>query len=379
MQGKIRVLFVTTFPPPSAGVSNVMKAYFDSALAEWFELHLCNITRKNPDQSKFSMLTLANIRDGLSAIFRLIRDCIVIKPKIVNVVYTSRFAVLKASALAIISKLFGTIVIAHLHGGDFDDFYEKLSSWQKRLVRAGMHVPDYWIAPGEKWKQVLAGCGISLDQIAVIFNPIQLTVFEFSERMTNGVPFETLAMPLNVLFVGHISKRKGLYDILQVIQRVECEKLPVHFIFLGGKAHGGEMSSIVAEFKDVSSEYYSFMSPVYGEDYLKLLSTCDIFWLPSRNENLPIALLEAMTLGRPCITTRVGAIPEIFVDGENGFLVDPGQPEQLYIALKSMLASQSLRAHFSQNNLKMARERLYPDVAAYHLASVFMQGIVDRQ
>jgi glycosyltransferase involved in cell wall biosynthesis len=63
----------------------------------------------------------------------------------------------------------------------------------------------------------------------------------------------------------------------------------------------------------------------------------DIFVLPSLNEGLPMTVLEAMAASKPVIATRVGAIPSVIKDSENGLLVAPKDPEGLQNAIASLL------------------------------------------
>ena len=63
---------------------------------------------------------------------------------------------------------------------------------------------------------------------------------------------------------------------------------------------------------------------VGAEDAQALLASAGVFVLPSYNEGLPVAVLEAMATGVPVVTTRVGAIPDLGIDGQAGFLIDAG-------------------------------------------------------
>ena len=73
-----------------------------------------------------------------------------------------------------------------------------------------------------------------------------------------------------------------------------------------------------------------------GGEVAHLLQAMDIFVLPSLREALPIALLEAMSVGLPVIATRVGGIPEVVDDGRNGLLVAPGEPTELQASLQGL-------------------------------------------
>jgi glycosyltransferase involved in cell wall biosynthesis len=85
--------------------------------------------------------------------------------------------------------------------------------------------------------------------------------------------------------------------------------------------------------------------PGSRDDVYRLLPALDVFALSSRFEGLPIALLEAMATGVAPVATTVGGIPEVITDGQNGLLVDPGDPSALAAALGRVLGDDELRAH----------------------------------
>lgn len=78
-------------------------------------------------------------------------------------------------------------------------------------------------------------------------------------------------------------------------------------------------------------------------DVPRLLPAFDVFALSSRYEGLPIALLEALATGLPCVTTSAGGIPEVVEDGREGFLVDPGDAVALAHRLGLVLGDDALR------------------------------------
>jgi glycosyltransferase involved in cell wall biosynthesis len=79
------------------------------------------------------------------------------------------------------------------------------------------------------------------------------------------------------------------------------------------------------------------------EQVVELTSRADVLVLPSREENLPMSVIEGMAAGLAVVTTPVGAVPEIMTDGENGLLVPPGDPVRLASALERVIRDSDLR------------------------------------
>jgi glycosyltransferase involved in cell wall biosynthesis len=89
-------------------------------------------------------------------------------------------------------------------------------------------------------------------------------------------------------------------------------------------------------------------------DLPERLAGLDAFVLPSRAENLPLAILEAMAAGLPVVGTRVGGVPELIVDGETGSIVEPENPEAMGAALRTLAADPARREELGRNG----RERV---------------------
>jgi len=83
-----------------------------------------------------------------------------------------------------------------------------------------------------------------------------------------------------------------------------------------------------------------------------------VFALPSYNEGIPAVLYEAGAFGLPVVTTPVGAISSLVRDGENGFLVTPGDVDALGASLRRLVTDRALRERLG--------DRLRSDVAAFH-------------
>lgn len=96
------------------------------------------------------------------------------------------------------------------------------------------------------------------------------------------------------------------------------------------------------------------------EDVRDLLPGFDLFVLSSRVEGLPIALLEAMACGLPCIATSVGGIPEVIEDGVSGLMTLPGDPMALHHRIWALLIDPDLRRRLGS----AARERILQEFTA---------------
>jgi glycosyltransferase involved in cell wall biosynthesis len=90
---------------------------------------------------------------------------------------------------------------------------------------------------------------------------------------------------------------------------------------------------------------------------LQLYQNADILAVPTLADCFSLAAIEAMACGLPVITTAVGGIPEIVMDGETGFLVAPGDPQQTLDAIRMLVADAALRRRLGQAGREVASLR----------------------
>ena len=92
------------------------------------------------------------------------------------------------------------------------------------------------------------------------------------------------------------------------------------------------------------------------DDLRRLYQEADIFLLPSRGDLSPVAILEAMAMELPVISTNVGGIPELISDGETGFIVPPEDEKLLAARLRALVNDASLRINLGKQARKMVQQ-----------------------
>lgn len=95
---------------------------------------------------------------------------------------------------------------------------------------------------------------------------------------------------------------------------------------------------------------------VTKEEIIELYSNAEVFVCPSVYEPFGIINLEAMACNTPVVASATGGIKEVVVDGETGFLVEPGNPEDLAEHIKKLLDDRGLAATFGANGRKRVEE-----------------------
>lgn len=114
-----------------------------------------------------------------------------------------------------------------------------------------------------------------------------------------------------------------------------------------------------------------------SDTLLRLYAEADIFVFPTLADCAPLAVPEAMAAALPIVTTRIGAIPEMVRDGEQGFLIEPGSADALAGAIRQLLTSADLRARMGDHGRTTVEDDYDAHRNAHRLLNV-LKGATDR-
>lgn len=159
-------------------------------------------------------------------------------------------------------------------------------------------------------------------------------------RARFGLP----ARRLLVACVGQFIDRKGRWTFLDAARRLAARG-DVGFVWISNSEPGDADRARAAAY-GLGGAFRLVTAAEVGpdrRDLFRLVRLADVFCLPTHVDGLPLALLEAMALGVPAVSTPVFAIPEAIVDGETGRLVPAGDPEALAAVLGALLDDCTLR------------------------------------
>lgn len=180
--------------------------------------------------------------------------------------------------------------------------------------------------------------GVHQELVEVVYEGVDLAWTDSlkadSEIVTDGGPV--------IGIVAHLSPEKGHNTLLQAVSILKDTFPHVRLVIVGDGQLRQELEARVAALElDRQVIFTGFRT-----DSDALMKQFDVFCMPSLSEGLSSAILSAMANGIPVVSTSVGGIPELVVDGETGFLVPPERPELLAGALEKLLEDGSLRQRF---------------------------------
>lgn len=160
---------------------------------------------------------------------------------------------------------------------------------------------------------------------------------------------------LNLLYVGRLSEEKGVNYLLEAMPFIINNIPNIHLDIIGEGPEKNKLEEIMKTLK--TERYITFIGQVPNKNIEKYYKRTNLVIIPSIcKESFSLVGIEAMSVGRPVIGTNIGAIPEWLDDGKTGFLVDPGNSEQIAEKVIQLLSDRELLEQMSKNARKQAEK-----------------------
>jgi len=175
-------------------------------------------------------------------------------------------------------------------------------------------------------------------------------VYHSQLKETEETPRDAASREKMILCVGTIGHRKGQTILAEAFARI-AGKHPEWKLFLAGRVGEPELLEQICKTRSDAGlvERIELEHQLSHDEIVDLLNRAAIFAMPSVHEGLGLSLQEALFHGCPAVGSRVGGIPELIDDRENGLLVEPGNVEQLANALDKLISQPELRGRFAAN------------------------------
>jgi len=313
------------------GMASVVLAYKDAGLFEKWPIIYLETHRETSSIHKFLL--------GLMSLFRFINLLVYQKVVLLHANIAGSMSFFRKSVFMLAAHSFGVPFIIHVHGSAFKVFYEKGSGKLLRLyIRFVFDHASAIIALSEEWRLWLSGITTN-SNICLIRNPVQLPSNVNRDDMKPRVQ--------NVLFLGKLVSQKGITDILKAfVTVIEKSSIPVH-LWCGGD---GDRETIESQIKELKlTPHVTVLGWIQGESKERQLRQADVLVLPSYNEVLPMAILEALAYGVPVVASRIGGIPDAITDGVEGFLIEPGDINAISESILKIVSNTELRKIMREN------------------------------
>jgi glycosyltransferase involved in cell wall biosynthesis len=326
-----RVLLVGKGAPDRGGIPSFLEDLRAGPVAEDHQVTFLNVAHEAVPEG--GRLSLANVRRTLrdaQAVWKASADHDVVH---ISSALAPTVTVLRAGLLASAGRLRGAAVIVHAHGGNIETWLT--GRLARAVMRTAMRPAHTVVAVWHAGRTALADT-LGEDRVQLVRNGVDVDRFRPADRSAHGHE-----SPPRVLYVGLLTPRKGVLDLLAASQLLRERGLDHELCLLGGTPdEGPEAAQPVLEAARGHAELLGTRPPA---EVPEVYAAADVFCLPSWWEAMPLSVLEAMAAGLPVVATDVGEVAEVVENGVTGFVVPVRHPEQLAGALADLLEDEALR------------------------------------
>ena len=281
------------------------------------------------------------------------RDRILDPACVQHVHVAGRGSTVRKLVLTAVLRAVGSPHVLHLHDPDYADDLTRRPAWAQRRIRSMFRGASRVVTLGERDRTTMERLlGVSRDRLSVLHNAVPDPGPPDPSPRASG--------PVRLLFLGRLSERKGVPELLAALAGAPMRDLDWRAVLAGdGPVDRFREQAAAAGIGD----RVDMPGWVDEAEVRRLCAQADILVLPSHAEGLAMAVVEGMAHGLTVVTTRVGAHEEVLADEDSGVFVPPGDPVALAGALAALAADPARRARLARGARRRFVDHL--SIAAY--------------
>ena len=344
-----------------------------------FEAHVCALQSKdgNPMAEEIralgipvDCLEIKHLRD-LNALPRLIKY---LKGIDADLVHTQlEFANILGNISA---KYLRLPSVCTIHIMPSLDVKTKLKFHQRAEWLALRHFCDHVISVSEEAREYhLHISGTTADRVSTIYNGIDLSGFLSLDRELEREAVRTefgIPSDANLLTtVAVLRPQKGIQFMIRALPEVLASNSNTYYLVIGDGSH---RNTLIEEAKKSNINHRVIFAGM-RKDITCLLAASDIFVLPTLTEALPTVLAEAMAAKLPIIASRVGGVPEMVADGQNGCLVEAEDVEGLATACNQLLGDSEKRVTMGDEGWNIVNQKFNIERQVEKLEELYIEQL----
>lgn len=326
-----KVLVVATSRKTRGGITSVIKAHETGE--QWKKYH-CRWIETHRD---------GNAIRKLWYLFTALIEYIILLPfyDIVHIHVGLLTSVDRKLLFAKIAKFFHKKIIIHFHPSTEKHLFDDIHSAKIKLL---FDYADLLIVLSEQWRiWINSAFADRRYNMTVLYNPCPKVKRDFSKK-------EKI-----ILYAGMLSDRKGYNRLLYAFSSI-AKKYPEWKLVFAGNGEIDKAKKLQHEL-NIPDNQVDFLGWVSGNEKECIFQKASIYCLPSWGEGFPMGVLDALAYGIPIITTPVGGIENIILNGKSGIIYDTYNIKELTKCLEILIDSESLR----KNIIKEADKLVYND------------------
>ena len=349
-----KVLLVGKGYPDRGGIPTFLNTLQESELGDLHEITFLNVAHfGTPEGGEVTAGNIGRTLRDARNVFRMAKGQDIVH---IHSALAPATTVGRAGLLALAGRLRGAKVVMHAHGGNIETWLttRRTRTFMRLAMLPAGHVVAVWSA-GER----TLGRALGPGRVSLIDNGVDTARF---------VPTEVDHDPPRILYVGLLTPRKGVLDLIEASRLLRAEGVEHELLLVGGIPDEGPEAAepVLAAAEGVAT----LLGTRPPEDMPAAYADADVFCLPSWWEAMPLSVLEAMAAGLPVVASDVGDVSRL-VTPECGAVVPAKDPRRLADALRPLLVDSQLRRQQGEASRKRAVEAFSSTATALAVDQVF--------
>jgi glycosyltransferase involved in cell wall biosynthesis len=236
-------------------------------------------------------------------------------------------------------------------------------------------LPDHVVTVSNFVENYLVQAGVPRAGITTVPTGVDFT--RYDRAVVQGNLRQELGLPADTLLVGTVAilrAKKGHAEILDAAPAVLQRYPKAHFVFAGD---GPQTENLKAR---IAAEGLGGRVHLLGlrRDVTNVLASLDVFVLPTHQEALGTAFIEAGAMGLPTVASRVDGVPEVVIEGKTGFLVPAQDGKALIEPICRLLADPMLRQGMGANATEFVHRKFAREVMAQGMERLYLRLLEAR-
>lgn len=346
MRNAARVLILATSRKTRGGITSVLKEhersrYWKEFRCRWLETHRDG-----------------NILVKIGYFLKSFVTYLFILPAydLVHIHTSEPPSALRKVCFALYAKLWRRKIIVHFHSFSPQT---TIDSRFRPLYKILIHCADKVVVLSQSMKSHFCQSIVSPEKTTVIYNPC---VREYYPQ--TYTPRET------ILFAGFINVKKGYKDLIRAFSLI-ADKHPGWQLVMAGSGETETARQLAQELG--IADRIIFPGWIAGEAKDRYFQEASIFCLPSYAEGFPMAVLDAWSYNLPIVTTPVGGLPDVLVDGQNALVFNPGDYRKMAQELESLIESPALRQQIARESHHLAETKFNIDTISDEIERLYLE------
>lgn len=338
------ILVVSQLPPPVNGSTIMTKRFMDALAKAGYN---CSIVEKpfSRTMEEVEKINIVKILKIPILVFRLLEAILRVRPTMSVFFITVGFGSFLVDCFLLwILKVCNIDYVIYVHGRGLNRWGKHAFVPVRFLAKKTLMSSFGGIVLGERLKDDVIDY-IPDSRLHVLPNGIPDEAVHYSRDLD----VSDTRMPVIVLFLSNLIPAKGPLNFLEMAKKIIAQEKNVRFV-MAGKAVSCDFTEVLQAYivKNNLEDYIELRGGVYEEHKSKLFQQADIFVFPSTKETFGVVNLEAMQWALPVVSTNIGAIPEVVIDNENGYIVQAGDVQSMVDKVLHLIRNPGLRKAMGQ-------------------------------